>query len=72
MRQKLSMENYKLLPEKPLTCEFYGLIIPDNDPEWQKTVNTFINKDQADQIWQEWFTDAFPYVFLNLESCLNR
>lgn len=72
MRQRVSMENYKLVPEQPLTCEFYGLILPDNDPQWRKTVDTFINDDKADEVWQEWFTDAFPYVFLNLESCFNR
>ena len=35
------MQNFALIPELPLTCEFYGLALPDNDPEWQTMVNQY-------------------------------
>ncbi|WP_413161652.1 alpha/beta hydrolase [Capilliphycus salinus ALCB114379] len=71
-RQKLPMENYTLVPEKPLTCDFYGLVLPNNDTQWQRMVNSFIDSQQAEQVWEGWFTFAFPYVLLNLDSCVNR
>ena len=30
-RQSLAPENYQLIPEEPLTCDFYGLILPVGD-----------------------------------------
>ncbi|MDY7020539.1 MAG: alpha/beta hydrolase [Cyanobacteriota bacterium] len=71
-RQRLPIDNYVLVPEKPLTCDFYGLILPNNDIEWQRKVNGFIDSQQAEQVWEGWFTFAFPYVLLNLDSCVNR
>ncbi|MEL7036186.1 MAG: alpha/beta hydrolase [Cyanobacteria bacterium J06592_8] len=71
-RQRLPIDNYVLVPEKPLTCDFYGLILPNNDIEWQRKVNGFIDSQQAEQVWEGWFTFAFPYVLLNLDFCVNR
>jgi ABC-type amino acid transport substrate-binding protein len=71
-RQKLPFENYTLVPEDPLTCDFYGLVLPDNDIQWRRTINTFIDSERAEQVWGSWFTFAFPYVLLNLDYCVNR
>lgn len=71
-RQGLPVENYTLVPEKPLTCDFYGLALPNNDIEWQRMVNSFVESEQAEQVWEGWFTFAFPYVLLNLDYCVNR
>ncbi len=71
-RQKLPFENYTLVPENPLTCDFYGLVLPNNDSQWRRMVNSFIDSERAEQVWGTWFTFAFPYVLLNLDYCVNR
>lgn len=72
LRQGLSPENYTLLPELPLTCDFYGLILPNNDPEWIKTVNAFLNSEAEQPIWDAWLGETRPYVFDETAYCLNR
>ena len=69
--QNLSRENYVLLPKVPLTCDYYGLILPDSDRKWRNTVNSFLREEKTAQVWQKWFTDLFPSVLLNLDYCLN-
>jgi polar amino acid transport system substrate-binding protein len=49
-------EKYTLIPKKPLTCEKYGLIIPDNDPLWRDFVNSVIDSAQEKEIAKEWLS----------------
>ncbi|MEB3885023.1 transporter substrate-binding domain-containing protein [Lyngbya sp. CCY1209] len=35
-------DDYALIPEEPLTCEFYGMIVPEGDLAWLNTVNSLI------------------------------
>jgi ABC-type amino acid transport substrate-binding protein len=71
-RQNLSLQAYTLVPETPLTCDAYGMAFSNGDQEWQTTLNSFINSPQARQIWNRWFTDQYPYLFLNLDACADR
>ena len=71
-RQNLSQENYQLVPEKPLTCDFYGLILPEGDTKWRNTVNAFLRSEQAEQSQHGWLGKYFPQVVSNLDYCLNR
>ncbi|MCL2923451.1 MAG: transporter substrate-binding domain-containing protein [Trichodesmium sp. MAG_R04] len=41
-RQGLKENQYALEPNRPLTCISYGMILPANDSEWQKTVNEYV------------------------------
>lgn len=34
--------NYQIVPQFPLACDFYGLLIPKEDPQWNDLVNEFI------------------------------
>ncbi|NES93199.1 transporter substrate-binding domain-containing protein, partial [Okeania sp. SIO2B9] len=72
VRQNLDINNYKLVPEKPLTCDFYGMIIPNNDPEWQNKLNSFIDGDKSQPIDEKWFKKLFPYQLENLDYCVNH
>ncbi|NET77744.1 alpha/beta hydrolase [Okeania sp. SIO1F9] len=72
VRQNLDINNYKLIPEKPLTCDFYGMIIPNNDPEWQNKLNSFIDGDKSQPIDEKWFKKLFPYQLENLDYCVNH
>ncbi|MBE9108383.1 hypothetical protein IQ273_02975 [Nodosilinea sp. LEGE 07298] len=38
-RQSLPAGQFALVPEMPLTCEYYGLILPNNAPQWRNTQN---------------------------------
>ena len=71
-RQNLIPENYQLVPEEPLTCDFYGLILPEGDSQWQKTVNNFIRSQQAQQLQNKWLAEYFPKALSDADNCLNR
>jgi hypothetical protein len=49
-----------LIPERPLTCEFYGLALPDNDQDWQTMVNRYLVSVQGGAIAAKWFADLYP------------
>jgi len=71
-RQNLSRDNFVLLPEQPLTCEFYGLILPEGNREWESTVNTFIRQTALD-LSREWLTEfSGEDVLAGFNRCLNR
>lgn len=72
VQQDLSIENYLLQPKQPLTCDFYGLILPNNDPQWLATINRFISELSVRQVREEWFQETIPIEFNDLEYCLNR
>jgi predicted dienelactone hydrolase/ABC-type amino acid transport substrate-binding protein len=71
-RQNLPANNYVLQPKLPLTCDFYGLILPNDDPEWRTTVNEFIAKLSAQQVTDKWLGKMYSSELNDLEYCLNR
>jgi len=72
VRQNLDINDYKLVPEKPLTCDFYGMIIPNNDSEWQKKINSFLENRQSLKLREKWFKDLFPYQLEGVDFCVNQ
>ncbi|MDY6940799.1 MAG: alpha/beta fold hydrolase [Cyanobacteriota bacterium] len=70
-RQGLSLNDYKILPDRPLTCDFYGAILPEDDRLWRVTVNQFIASESARSIWNNWFDRALPFVLTSLDYCNN-
>ncbi len=71
-QQNLPSNNYTLQPQLPLTCDFYGLILPNDDPDWQTTVNEFLAQPSAEQVMKKWFRQMFSSELSDLEYCLNR
>ncbi|WP_253274218.1 alpha/beta fold hydrolase [Myxosarcina sp. GI1] len=67
-----TFKNYVLQPTRPLTCDFYGLILPADDPEWRGTVDRFLTQERAERVLQTWFERIFPSELNDLEYCLNR
>lgn len=53
-------ENYTLIPNQPLTCDRYGLILPPADPEWEALVNSVIEEFQQEE--RQWFTEIEDYL----------
>ncbi|MGL5833333.1 MAG: amino acid ABC transporter substrate-binding protein [Waterburya sp.] len=54
-QQGLSLSEYPLIPEIPLTCDRYGMIIHSNDPQWQEFINSVINSPEAISLADQWF-----------------
>lgn len=50
-QQGLSLENYTLVPKRPLTCDRYGMILPAGDPQWKSLVDSAIESQRSQQIF---------------------
>jgi predicted dienelactone hydrolase len=72
LRENLNPADYALLPELPLTCEFYGLILPAGDSRWRDTVNQFLTSDRAQAVFNQWFGTLDNQQLNYLDHCLNR
>ncbi|MDJ0708586.1 MAG: transporter substrate-binding domain-containing protein, partial [Leptolyngbyaceae cyanobacterium MO_188.B28] len=72
LRQNLSPENYTFLPDFPLTCQFYGLVLPAGDPDWQNTVNQFLASEASLRVSDQWFSNVFQGQLDQLDYCLNQ
>lgn len=71
-RQNKKRENYQLIPENPLTCDFYGLILPQGEPQWRRLVNDFIDSQQDLKIKNKWVNDYSDRTLSDADYCLNR
>ena len=60
IQQNLPMQAYALTLNQPLTCEFYGLVLPEDDPNWQNTINSFLASNAEDTVWNHWFGETIP------------
>ena len=49
--------DYLLIPNNPIDCEKYGLILPDNDPQWVSFINSLIGTSPARNLYLNWFGD---------------
>ena len=67
-----SVQDFALIPELPLTCDFYGLILPNDDAAWRTTVNQFLVSDAENAIATDWFEEAYPVTLNKTEFCLNQ
>ena len=67
--QGLSQVDYPLIPETPLTCDRYGMIIKAKDPQWTEFVNSVINSSAAVRLSQAWFGQLLDYNFVDSASC---
>jgi predicted dienelactone hydrolase/ABC-type amino acid transport substrate-binding protein len=71
-QKKLAGNPFTLVPEQPLTCDAYGLILPAGDRPWENTVNQIIGSPEARVVWDKWFKTLYPYIYLNIDYCADR
>ena len=71
-RQGIEPKNYQTIPEHPLSCEYYGLILPEDDPQWRITVNAFIRDRPFKQVFDKWLTPYYAQSVADLDYCQNR
>ncbi|ELS01026.1 putative dienelactone hydrolase [Xenococcus sp. PCC 7305] len=68
-RQGLTSGDYLLFPQQPLTCDYYGILLPDNDRQWQDMINGFLKSKNLEQFSNQWFSQLPAEVLLNVDSC---
>ncbi|MBE9048174.1 amino acid ABC transporter substrate-binding protein [Pleurocapsales cyanobacterium LEGE 10410] len=61
-RQGLSLGNYSLIPDVPLTCDRYGMVVAGGDRQWLDFVNSVINSSEAAALSTVWFGRLFSYA----------
>ena len=71
-RQGLNQNNYQTVPEQPLTCDYYGLILPAGDPQWRNTVNIFMRDRSAERVFDEWLGQYYQNAISDLDYCQNQ
>lgn len=54
--------DYTLIPSNPIDCEEYGLILPNNDPQWLTFINSVITTVSARKLYGDWFGDIAPQI----------
>ncbi|MEL6581423.1 MAG: hypothetical protein AAFQ14_16910 [Cyanobacteria bacterium J06621_12] len=69
--QGLNKQDYQTIHDYPLTCEYYGLILPQGDRQWQDTVNTFIRDRAAKPAFDRWLGDYYAQSVDDLDYCQN-
>ena len=62
-------QEYVLIPQPPFTCEKYGLILPNNDPNWENFVNSVLNSQEKKQVINNWFNTINNDSLSNQENC---
>lgn len=65
-------DEYQLVPQRPLDCQYYGLILPKNDPQWRELVNSVISNVELRQILRKWLTVVGPYVRETVNTCYKN
>lgn len=64
-------QDYALIPKEPLTCEFYGMILPAGDISWINTVNSLILVEETVNILTGLYGKDSDYV-KTLEAAHNK
>ncbi|MEL7034899.1 MAG: amino acid ABC transporter substrate-binding protein [Cyanobacteria bacterium J06592_8] len=59
---EVSKADYALVPQEPLTCEFYGMILPSGDIAWLNTINSLILVQESVAILRELYGQDSAYV----------
>ncbi|CCI09044.1 amino acid ABC transporter substrate-binding protein [Microcystis aeruginosa] len=65
-------KDYQLIPPNPLNCDYYGFILPANDPQWQEFINGVIVTSENRNIFKKWFTEVASYFRDTWQYCRNN
>ena len=71
-RQNLPVKDYQLVAPEFAEKDYYGMILPAPDPQWQEFVNAVITSSQSQTLFQQWFgaIEDFP-LKVNLEQIVD-
>ena len=68
-QQELSSADYPLVPDLPLTCDRYGMIITSEDPQWQDFINSAIDGPEVKALSKAWFGSLFNFLQQAQDVC---
>ncbi|MEM7594334.1 MAG: transporter substrate-binding domain-containing protein, partial [Cyanobacteria bacterium P01_A01_bin.83] len=71
-RRGMDQANYQVIPQNPLTCDYYGLILPQGDPQWRNTINNFIHNRASKPAFDRWLGNYYDQAIADLDYCQNR
>ncbi len=64
--------DYMLVPSYPIDCEEYGLILPNNDPEWLSFIESTIKTALARNVYLDWFGELGPQIKAVQSFCQEK
>ena len=67
--QNLPLLEYKFIPQFPLNCGNYGMIIPKNDVQWRDLVNSVLVSQELEKLFTRWFGVFESDLKGNIEHC---
>ena len=70
--EQRSFDGFSLFPDLPLTCDFYGLVLPNDDLEWRTVINQFLVSDVENAVSDKWFATLYPETLDKTAFCLNQ
>lgn len=62
----LKESQYSIIPEQPLTCVSYGLLLPAKDAKWEETVNNFIRNRPTIEMLQKVYGPNSPFIPMSI------
>ena len=63
------INHHSLLPQQPLTCDYYGMLLPQGDRTWQDTINSFLNNQSLKQTDNRWLAGFSQEILSAVDSC---
>jgi len=64
-----ALDQFSLIPDRPLDCQFYGFALPGGENRWQDLVNGFIRTPAAIQVRDRWFQNPYKTTLSTLDYC---
>ena len=62
-------QNYRIIPKYPLVCDYYGLLLPKDDRQWNQLVNKFVDRESLSK---EYFPPStYAQLAESVNYCLN-
>ena len=68
LRQGVTQSQYSLIQQQPLTCIFYGIILPVSDTEWKETVNNFIRNQSSTNLLEKVSGRNSPFLPMSVAA----
>ena len=71
--QELNLgKEYVLVPKMPLNCKEYGMILPNNDSQWQEFVNSVIINAKLSKVFEKWFREVIYEIEVIENFCHSQ
>jgi polar amino acid transport system substrate-binding protein len=66
LRLGFKPEQFSIIPNEPLSCVSYGMILPANDSAWIKTINNFIDENKSTELLEKVYGKDSPFLNISV------